>query len=183
MTVACGIPSFAAMMLPVPIPAGGIAIPNHGAGNVAGLRRRTERSGPVAAGAAGRSAQHGRPFHQDMPRCARACLFPHESDEVIARRARIGERAWVAGSARSVHLPSRDARQANMRPLRAPDRAVAVIDSRRRAVERFAGRYDEDGKQEREHHALRLACSIDSCSPSGVSFHAAARQAAAVSGD
>lgn len=62
----------------------------------------------------------------------------------------------MAGLAGPVDLARRDAGQPDARPFRAPDRAVAVPDVRRRAGELLPGRNDGDsgsGEQEQRHIA------------------------------
>src|SRR3546814_2944907 len=61
----------------------------------------------------------------------------------------------MARAARSIHLARGDARQANVRTFCAPDRPVAVIDSRGCAVERLASGDDGSSEQERDNHPAR----------------------------
>ena len=72
---------------------------------------------------------------------------------MIARGDRVSSRARMPWAAASIDLPRCDARQPDMRPLRAPDRAVAVPHRRWGAVERLASGNDGSGKQERKDHA------------------------------
>jgi len=78
----------------------------------------------------------------------------------------------MAGAAGAIHLPSCDARQANVRTFCAPDRTVAIIDGRGGAIERLAGRNDGGGKQQYDKHPSSLAKPIDFRSPAGVSQNA-----------
>lgn len=159
---------------PVPIPPCGISTSDHGARNIARLRRRAKCGGAIAASAAGGPASHCWTIDQDMAGRAHARLFSNQADELVAGGARICDRARMTWAARSVHFPRCDARQANVWTFRTPDRAVTVIDGRGRAVERLASGDDRDGEQEREYHSMPLAWSIDLRSPSGVTHHKAA---------
>src|SRR3546814_18055321 len=61
---------------------------------------------------------------------------------------RVGGGARMTGAARPVHFASRNARQPDMRPLGAPDRAIAIPYGGRSAVARLARR-DARGEEMR----------------------------------
>ena len=64
--------------------------------------------------------------------------------------------AWLAASAGAVHLSGGDARQADARSLRAPDRAVAIPDRGGRAGEERARGDDFQEKHHRPNLSLNL---------------------------
>ena len=81
---------------------------------------------------------------------ARTLASAQELDEVIPSSLPSRRRARVTPAARFVHLASRDASQADARPLGAPDRPVAIPDAGWRACECLAWGDDDGGDDEGE---------------------------------
>jgi len=90
---------------------------------------------------------------------------------MIAGGFRISGGAWMTRAACPVDFTRGNARQPDVWALCAPDRPVAVIDSRGCAVERLASGDDGSGEQERDNHPALLPSLIDLRSPSGVVHH------------
>ncbi len=157
--------SVAAMALPISVPFRGKAIADHRAGYVARAGRRTEGSGPIATSAARRSAAHRRTAHRYMAGGPNAAALAQQGHQMIARRDRVSRRAGMPRAAASVHLPRCDARQPDMRPLRAPDRPVAVPHRRWGAVKGLTGGNNGSGKQKRKDHAGVIPSGQGSSTP------------------
>ena len=149
--------SIAAMRAPISVPARGKAAADHGAGDIARAGRRAEGGGAGAAGPAARDAAHGRTAHEDMSGPVPPLRRPEQADEMIARRDRVGVRAGVPRTAAAVHFACGHAREAYMRPFRAPYRAIAVPDRDGGAGEGLAGRNDRGEQEQAEHHPIRNA--------------------------
>jgi len=78
--------------------------------------------------------------------------FPEQSDEMIARRDRIGVRTGMPWTAAAIHFACGDPGKANMRTFRAPDRPIAIPDCDGGAGEGLAGRNDRGEQEQAEHH-------------------------------
>lgn len=71
----------------------------------------------------------------------------HQLDERIACLNRRGVGAGLIGAAAAIHFPGSDASDANARPFRTPDRAIAIPDMGWCAGEGLTGGDDRGGKE------------------------------------
>ena len=145
------------MRTPISVPARGKAAADHGAGDIARTERCAEGGGAGAAGPAARDAAHGRTANEDMSGPVTPLRRPEQADEMIARRDRVGVRAGMPWTAAAVHFTRGDAGKADMRPFRAPYRAIAIPDRDGGAGKGLAGWNDRGEQEQAEHHPIRNA--------------------------
>ena len=82
--------------------------------------------------------------------------LPNQGGQNVARVLCRRLRARLVRSAGSVHLTRCNAREADARTLRTPDRAVAVPNVRRRAAEGLSGWDDCHREEQQNAHDLHL---------------------------
>ena len=127
------------LLAPVLVPAQGIAAADHGPAEVAVHRADAPCGRTLALARSFAAAAERRPANQNVTGRSVAQWSTEQSREVIARDFRRCGGTRVAGAVGPVHFASRDAGEPYPRPLRAPDRAVAVRHLCRRASEGDAG--------------------------------------------
>lgn len=80
-------------------------------------------------------AFHARPADEDMSFTRETNGLADKAHKSVARFVRVGIRARMTDITRPVHLPSRNARETDMRSLCTPYRPITIPDTNWRAVE------------------------------------------------
>lgn len=155
----------APMIPPISIPVQDRPRSYHCAGQVANDRRDTQGSSSTSACSADRSADELWSPNQDMSLSARASLASHKSNESVTRLDRAGVGTRLIGIARAVYFTRSNARQAHVRTFGAPDWAIAIPDTDRRAFEGLA-RWDNGRGPEYQANHRPLYGSQPTPSPS-----------------
>lgn len=127
------------MPAPVPLPPQCQPLLDHSTAEIEPVRLDAPGGCPGATSRANRSAFHWFAADQDMTLRAATDRAAQEQNEAIPSLYSGGSRAGMAEAAASVHLPRRDAGEADPRPFRTPDRPVSVPDMRRGAGKGQAG--------------------------------------------
>ena len=143
--------SVAAVLAPIFVPARGMAAAQHGARQVARARRRAKGRGPASPGAASRHAGHRRPANNYVTSAVPALRLADQLRESVASGDRASVGTGVASAAAAIHLARRDARQADVGSLGAPDRPIAIPHRGWGASEGLAGRNDGREKEQDRH--------------------------------
>ena len=123
------------MSPPVSRPARRHAIGDHAATQIPDDGRDAPRGSPRAAGRALRGARQRRPIDQQMTARSFPDDIAQQIRQMIAGSYRISSRARMTGPTFAAELYRRNASQTNARPFLAPDRAVTVPETLRRADE------------------------------------------------
>lgn len=131
------------------------ALPDHRAGQVhAASRPAPGRSARTFAITFRPAVQRPTP-HQHMAVAADARRFADQADQRIARRTATSARAGVPALARLINFARGNAGEPNLRPFRAPDRAIAIPHRRRRAGKGLARRDERHGEERQQRDVRR----------------------------
>ena len=112
---------------------------------------RSKGRGPASSCPAARHTGHRRAANNYMTGAVPALRFADQLRESVASSDRAGVWTGVAGAAAAIHLARRDARQADVGSLGAPDRPIAIPHRGWGASEGLAGRNDGREKEQDRH--------------------------------
>lgn len=175
----------APMSAPIPLPPERPAAPNHGAREIAAMRRHAPGCCSVTLAVPFRPAPHGRPAHQHMALALTSDRHADQLHQLVSGPRGAHLRARLVRPACAVHLPRSDAGEPDLRPLCASDRSVAVVDRRWCAGERHPSRddgsseYSEDKRHQKLAHSSSASSKASCMSGSAPSVFSRLRTASA----